>query len=117
MSAIKLSICIPTYNFGEFIGETLESIIGQAGDEVEMKSELSSLPLASPPARRLGTMVPPALAALPDPEEVRVHAHRGSLSERSSLARGRKACGQASTLSGVPGDCAGADARAQAGSA
>lgn len=33
---IKLSICIPTYNFGEFIGETLESIIGQAGDEVEV---------------------------------------------------------------------------------
>ncbi len=32
----QLSICIPTYNFGEFIGETLESIIGQAGDDVEI---------------------------------------------------------------------------------
>lgn len=36
MANIKLSICIPTYNFGEFIGETLESIIEQAGDEVEI---------------------------------------------------------------------------------
>lgn len=36
MANIKLSICIPTYNFGEFIGETLESIIKQAGDEVEI---------------------------------------------------------------------------------
>lgn len=36
MGDIKLSICIPTYNFGEFIGETLESIIEQAGDEVEI---------------------------------------------------------------------------------
>ena len=33
---IRLSICIPTYNFGEFIGETLESIIAQASDEVEI---------------------------------------------------------------------------------
>jgi len=33
---IKLSICVPTYNFGEFIGATLESIIEQAGDEVEI---------------------------------------------------------------------------------
>lgn len=32
----KLSICVPTYNFGEFIGETLESIIDQASDEVEI---------------------------------------------------------------------------------
>ncbi len=36
MEQICLSICIPTYNFGEFIGETLESIIRQAGDEVEI---------------------------------------------------------------------------------
>ena len=31
-----LSICIPTYNRGAFIGETLESIISQATDEVEI---------------------------------------------------------------------------------
>ena len=36
MGNIKLSICIPTYNFGEFIGETLESIIRQAGEDVEI---------------------------------------------------------------------------------
>ncbi|MBF0327724.1 MAG: glycosyltransferase family 2 protein [Nitrospirae bacterium] len=30
MSSIKLSICIPTYNFGEFIGETLSSVIDQS---------------------------------------------------------------------------------------
>jgi len=36
MGHVRLSICIPTYNFGEFIGETLESIIEQAGDEVEI---------------------------------------------------------------------------------
>lgn len=36
MGGVKLSICIPTYNFGEFIGETLESIIEQAGDDVEI---------------------------------------------------------------------------------
>lgn len=36
MGNVKLSICIPTYNFGEFIGETIESIIEQAGDEVEI---------------------------------------------------------------------------------
>lgn len=36
MANIKLSICIPTYNFGQFIGETLESIIKQAGDEIEI---------------------------------------------------------------------------------
>ncbi len=36
MSAIRLSLCIPTYNFGTFIGETLESIIRQATDEVEI---------------------------------------------------------------------------------
>lgn len=33
---IKLSFCIPTYNFADFIGETLESIIIQATDEVEI---------------------------------------------------------------------------------
>ncbi len=33
---MRLSFCIPTYSFGEFIGETLESIITQAGDEVEI---------------------------------------------------------------------------------
>jgi abequosyltransferase len=31
-----LSICIPTYNFGAFIGETLESIVSQATDDVEI---------------------------------------------------------------------------------
>ena len=36
MANIRLSICIPTYNFGEFIGETLESIIKQATAEVEI---------------------------------------------------------------------------------
>jgi abequosyltransferase len=30
--APRLSICIPTYNFGQFIGETLESIVNQAPD-------------------------------------------------------------------------------------
>jgi abequosyltransferase len=33
---IVLSVCIPTYNFGEFIGETLHSIAGQLTDEVEV---------------------------------------------------------------------------------
>ena len=33
---IKLSICIPTYNFGKFIGETLDSILPQVTDEVEV---------------------------------------------------------------------------------
>src|ERR1700722_1620055 len=33
---ITLSICIPTYNFGEFIGETLESILPQIVDGVEV---------------------------------------------------------------------------------
>jgi len=37
MGDLRLSICIPTYNFGQFIGETLESIVGQqASDEVEI---------------------------------------------------------------------------------
>ena len=31
-----LSVCIPTYNFGSFIGETLASIVPQAGEEVEI---------------------------------------------------------------------------------
>lgn len=33
---IKLSICIPTYNRAKFIGETLESIVSQASDNVEI---------------------------------------------------------------------------------
>jgi abequosyltransferase len=33
---IRLSICIPTYNFGEFIGETLESILPQIVEGVEV---------------------------------------------------------------------------------
>lgn len=36
MSSIRLSVCIPTYNFGRFIGETLESIVRQANEEVEI---------------------------------------------------------------------------------
>ncbi len=37
MGNIKLSICIPTYNNGGFIGETLGSIVGQTGiEEVEI---------------------------------------------------------------------------------
>jgi abequosyltransferase len=36
MSHILLSICIPTYNFGKFIGETLESIVCQLTDDVEI---------------------------------------------------------------------------------
>jgi glycosyltransferase involved in cell wall biosynthesis len=35
-SAIQLSICIATFNRAAFIGETLESIISQATDEVEI---------------------------------------------------------------------------------
>lgn len=33
---MRLSICIPTYNFGRFIGETLDSIISQADQSVEI---------------------------------------------------------------------------------
>jgi abequosyltransferase len=33
---MKLSICIPTYNFGAFIGGTLESIVGQLEPGVEV---------------------------------------------------------------------------------
>jgi len=36
MNAVRLSVCIPVYNFGSFIGETLESIIRQATDEIEI---------------------------------------------------------------------------------
>jgi len=36
MNAVRLSICIPVFNFGAFIGETLESIISQASDDVEI---------------------------------------------------------------------------------
>jgi abequosyltransferase len=36
MNRPRLSICIPTYNFGRFIGETLASIIPQTTDEVEI---------------------------------------------------------------------------------
>jgi abequosyltransferase len=36
MEGIRLSICIPTYNFGAFIGETLESVVHQATDAVEV---------------------------------------------------------------------------------
>jgi glycosyltransferase involved in cell wall biosynthesis len=35
-SKIKLSICIPTLNRGSFIGATLESIVSQVTDEVEI---------------------------------------------------------------------------------
>lgn len=36
MNGIRLSICIPVFNFGSFIGDTLASIIPQATDEVEI---------------------------------------------------------------------------------
>lgn len=36
MTPPRLSICIPTYNFGGFIGETLASIVRQATEEVEI---------------------------------------------------------------------------------
>jgi abequosyltransferase len=36
VNKISLSICIPVYNFGAFIGETLQSIVPQATDEVEI---------------------------------------------------------------------------------
>ena len=36
MDAIRLSVCIPTYNFGPFIGETLDSILGQIQVGVEI---------------------------------------------------------------------------------
>jgi abequosyltransferase len=37
MSNIKLSICIPTYNFGEFIGETLSAVIAQSQDRDDVE--------------------------------------------------------------------------------
>lgn len=33
---MKMTFCIPTMNRAEFIGETLESIISQAGNDVEI---------------------------------------------------------------------------------
>lgn len=36
MSDLRLSVCIPTYNFGAFIGETLQSIATQLQDGVEI---------------------------------------------------------------------------------
>jgi len=33
---IKLSICIPTYNRAQFIGETIQSVVSQAGNNVEI---------------------------------------------------------------------------------
>jgi len=36
MSAIRLSVCIPTYNFGRFIGETLDTILPQVTYDVEV---------------------------------------------------------------------------------
>ena len=36
MTSIKLSICIPTYNFGKFIGETLDSILHQYQNDIEI---------------------------------------------------------------------------------
>jgi abequosyltransferase len=33
---MRLSVCIPTYNFGAFIGETLQSILPQVGEGVEV---------------------------------------------------------------------------------
>ena len=35
-SAVRLSICIPTYNFGAFIGDTLASIVPQLVDGTEV---------------------------------------------------------------------------------
>jgi len=34
--SIRLSFCIPTYNRGSFIGETIESIVSQATEDVEI---------------------------------------------------------------------------------
>jgi abequosyltransferase len=36
MTTPHLSICLPVYNFGSFLGETLDSILPQAGPEVEV---------------------------------------------------------------------------------
>jgi len=37
MSDIRLSICIPTYNFGEFIGETLSAVIDQSREHNDVE--------------------------------------------------------------------------------
>ena len=31
LTSVRLSICIPVYNFGPFVGQTLDSILGQSG--------------------------------------------------------------------------------------
>src|SRR3954462_2700917 len=36
MASPVLSVCIPTHNFGRFIGDTLRSVIPQASPEVEI---------------------------------------------------------------------------------
>ena len=36
MRSIRLSVCMPTRNFGPFIGQTLESVVAQATSEVEI---------------------------------------------------------------------------------
>lgn len=36
MNTIRLSICVPTYNFAEYIGDMLESVIAQSEDGVEI---------------------------------------------------------------------------------
>ena len=36
MTRVRLSICMPTYNFGAFIGETLDSIVAQLNSDVEV---------------------------------------------------------------------------------
>ncbi len=33
---IKISVCLPTYNNAEFLGKTLDSILPQAGEEIEV---------------------------------------------------------------------------------
>lgn len=36
MNDLRLTICIPVYNFGSFLGETLDSILPQTADSVEV---------------------------------------------------------------------------------
>ena len=36
MKQIRLSFCIPTYNYGRFIGETIQSIVSQYTDDTEI---------------------------------------------------------------------------------
>ncbi len=31
LTSVRLSICIPVYNFGPFVGQTIDSILGQSG--------------------------------------------------------------------------------------